>query len=41
MELPILPPAPKIPEIPNKITWLLKVAKTLSKIFCIIKSWIW
>ena len=41
MELPILPPAPTIPEIPNQITWLLNVAKTLSKIFCIIKSWIW
>jgi len=40
MELPILPPAPTIPEIPNQITWLLNVAKTLSKIYCIIKSWI-
>lgn len=40
MELPVLPPAPAIPEIPSEITAILNLAKTLSKIFCIIKSWI-
>jgi hypothetical protein len=38
MELPVLPPAPAIPEIPSEITAILNLAKTLSKIFCIIKS---
>ena len=40
MELPILPPAPKIPELPNKIQKIVSIAKKISKIYCIIKSWI-
>ncbi|MBQ9553595.1 hypothetical protein IJU97_01150 [bacterium] len=38
MELPILPPAPEIPEIPNEISSFISIAKTISNIFCIIKS---
>ena len=40
MQLPVLPPAPKIPELPNQITAMVSIAKKLSKIYCIIKSWI-
>lgn len=40
MQLPILPPAPEIPELPNKLTTMVNIAKKLSKIYCIIKSWI-
>lgn len=38
MQLPILPPAPKIPELPRKISQMVSIAKKLSKIYCIIKS---
>jgi hypothetical protein len=38
LKLPILPPAPKIPELPNQITVMVKIAKILSNILCIIKS---
>ena len=41
IDLPTLPPAPKIPNISPKIEAILKVAKFIWKIFCIVKWWIW
>lgn len=37
MDLPVLPPAPKIPQIMPEINVILKVAKFIGKIFCIVK----
>jgi len=41
MELPVLPPAPKIPKLPNEITAAIKIAETIWKILCIVKWNIW
>lgn len=41
IDLPTLPPAPKIPNLSPKIESILKVAKFIWKIFCIVKWWIW
>lgn len=37
MQLPVLPPAPKIPKILPEINAILKVADFIGKVFCIIK----
>lgn len=37
MDLPVLPPAPKIPKILPEINAILKVADFIGKIFCIVK----
>ena len=37
MELPILPPAPELPKLPNEIESIVKVAKIIWKIYCIVK----
>lgn len=37
MDLPVLPPAPKIPKILPEISSILKVADFIGKIFCIVK----
>ena len=37
MDLPVLPPAPKIPKIAPEITTILNVAKFIGKVFCIVK----
>ena len=37
LELPILPPAPELPKLPNQIESLIKVAKLIWKIYCIVK----
>lgn len=37
MNLPVLPPAPKIPKILPEINAILKVATFIGKIFCIVK----
>lgn len=37
MDLPVLPPAPKIPKILPEISAVLKVADFIGKIFCIVK----
>ncbi|MEI6118597.1 MAG: hypothetical protein WCP92_05225 [bacterium] len=37
MDLPVLPPAPKIPKIMPEISAILKVADFIGKIFCIVK----
>ena len=37
MDLPVLPPAPKIPKILPEINGVLKVADFIGKIFCIVK----
>lgn len=37
MDLPVLPPAPKIPKILPEISATLKVADFIGKIFCIVK----
>lgn len=37
MDLPVLPPAPKIPKIIPEINAVLKVADFIGKIFCIVK----
>ena len=37
MDLPVLPPAPKIPNIMPEINAVLKVADFIGKIFCIVK----
>jgi len=37
MDLPVLPPAPKIPKIIPEINAILKVADFIGKIFCIVK----
>ena len=37
LELPILPPAPELPRIPNEIEVIIKVAKLIWKIYCIVK----
>jgi len=37
IDLPILPPAPKIPKILPEINAVLKVADFIGKIFCIVK----
>jgi len=39
-DLPVLPPAPRIPKISPSIQWILKIAKFIWKVFCIIKWWI-
>lgn len=41
MELPILPPAPELPRLPNEIEWLIKIAKLIGKIYCIVKWNFW
>ncbi len=37
MDLPVLPPAPKIPKILPEINGILKVAEFIGKVFCIVK----
>lgn len=37
MDLPVLPPAPKIPKILPEINAILKIADFIGKIFCIVK----
>jgi hypothetical protein len=37
MDLPVLPPAPKIPKILPEINAILNVAKFIGKVFCIVK----
>lgn len=37
MQLPVLPPAPKIPKILPEINAILKVGKFIGKVFCIVK----
>ena len=37
LELPILPPAPELPKFPSEIEAILKIAKLIWKIFCIVK----
>lgn len=37
INLPVLPPAPKIPKILPEINAILNVAKYIGKVFCIIK----
>ncbi|MEI8091144.1 MAG: hypothetical protein WCG98_02610 [bacterium] len=37
LQLPILPPAPKIPKILPEINGVLKVAKFIGQVFCIVK----
>lgn len=37
IDLPVLPPAPKIPKIMPEINGVLKVADFVGKIFCIVK----
>lgn len=41
LELPILPPAPELPKLPNQIESLIKVAKLIWKIYCIVKWNFW
>ena len=41
MELPLLPPAPELPQIPNEIEVLIKAAKLIWKIYCIVKWKFW
>ena len=38
LELPILPPAPEIPELPNEIKGIIKFAKVVWQIYCIVKK---
>ena len=38
MSLPVLPPAPKIPELPKQITSVLNLATKLGQIYCIVKQ---
>ena len=38
IELPILPPAPELPELPSEIEGIIKVAKYIWKIYCIVKK---
>jgi hypothetical protein len=37
LELPVLPPAPKLPEISTSIKAVLKTAELIGKIICIVK----
>lgn len=37
LDLPILPPAPEVPKLPNSIEWVIKIAKLIWKIYCIVK----
>jgi hypothetical protein len=37
MDLPVLPPAPKIPKILPEIDGILNIAEFVGKIFCIVK----
>ena len=37
LELPVLPPAPELPKLPNEIKSVIKVAKVIWKIYCIVK----
>ena len=37
LELPVLPPAPELPKLPNEIEVILKAAKVIWKIYCIVK----
>ncbi len=41
LELPVLPPAPKLPEISNTLKATLKTAELIWKIICIVKWSIW
>lgn len=41
IELPILPPAPEVPRLPSQIEWVIKVAKLIWKIYCIVKWKFW
>ena len=41
LELPILPPAPELPKLPSEIEAILKVAKLIWKIYCIVKWKFW
>ena len=41
LELPILPPAPELPKFPSEIEIILKAAKLIWKIFCIVKWNVW
>ncbi len=41
LELPILPPAPELPKLPNEIEAIIKVAKLIWKIYCIVKWKFW
>jgi hypothetical protein len=41
LELPILPPAPELPKLPNEIESIIKVAKVIWKIYCIVKWKFW
>lgn len=37
LDLPVLPPAPKVPKILPEINAILKVADFIGKVFCIVK----
>jgi hypothetical protein len=37
ISLPLLPPAPKIPELPNEISVAIDAAEAISKILCLVK----
>ena len=37
LELPVLPPAPELPKLPNEIESMIKIAKLIWKIYCIVK----
>ena len=41
LELPVLPPAPELPKLPNEIEAVIKVAKVIWKIYCIVKWKFW
>ncbi len=41
LELPVLPPAPELPKLPNEIEAIIKVAKIIWKIYCIVKWKFW
>ncbi len=41
LELPVLPPAPELPKLPNEIESIIKVAKIIWKIYCIVKWKFW
>ena len=41
IELPVLPPAPELPKLPSSIEWIIKVAKTIWRIYCIVKGDFW
>jgi hypothetical protein len=37
MTLPTLPPAPKIPQLGNRIQKILKIGENIGTLFCIMK----